>query len=441
MKKRAFSLFMAALLAVSMLTACGGEKEPSGNPAGTPGESGQTGTEDTGDKLVLTWQSWDPVSKYQPVLDAYKEVNPDVVINYEQISDYETKINTEAAGDALPDLLSCKVGNTQMFAEAGILEEINPEELKADASYNFGDFWETTLDYATYKGKMYGIPVDGGNYAWVYNKKIFEKLDLEVPEEGYTWDEFLDTCKLIMEHKEETGVNYATLINDYGIKTLLPYMWQNGVEYTNGDDTVSNLDAPQTVEAVKYIQELVDAGVIPPIEKLDEGSFPIVGMLNSGAIAMGRVALWEALKLEDSETLDWGIMHAPRGNDGTKGEVLYVNTISISSTSENKEAAMDFIKFATSEEGLRILLENTTDPQIAVRKSLKDVSVSQFAAEKNAGIFVDALEYCKWMPNVLTVNEQMDAASRQLDRIWYSGEDEETVLEDLAAEVNELLKK
>ena len=211
--------------------------------------------------------------------------------------------------------------------------------------------------------------------------------------------------------------------------------------YTNADDTVSNLDDPKTVEAVKYIQKLVDTGVIPPIEKLDEGSFPIVGMLNSGSIAMGRVALWEALKLEDSETLDWGIMHAPRGNDGTKGEVLYVNTISISSTSENKEAAMDFMKFATSEEGLRILLENTTDPQIAVRKSLKDVSVSQFATEKNAGIFVDALEYCKWMPNVLTVNEQMDAASRQLDRIWYSGEDVETVLRDLAAEVNELLKK
>ena len=106
MKKRVFSIFMAALLAVGMLTACGGTKESSEDPAGMPQESGQAGTEDTGDKLVLTWQSWDPVSKYQPILDAYKEVNPDVVINYEQISDYETKINTEAAGDALPDLLS-----------------------------------------------------------------------------------------------------------------------------------------------------------------------------------------------------------------------------------------------------------------------------------------------------------------------------------------------
>ena len=33
-----------------------------------------------------------------------------------------------------------------------------------------------------------------------------------------------------MANKEELGVDYATLINDYGLKTLLPYMWQNGVE-------------------------------------------------------------------------------------------------------------------------------------------------------------------------------------------------------------------
>ena len=195
------------------------------------------------------------------------------------------------------------------------------------------------------------------------------------------------------------------------------------------------------MEAVEYIKSLVDAGYIPPIEKLDEGSFPIVGMLNSGEIAMGRVALWEALKLEDSETLDYQIMHAPYGNDGAKGEVLYINTLGIASTSKNKEAAMEFVKYVTSEEGLRILLENTSDPQIAVRKSLKEVSISQFDESKNAGIFVDALEYCKWMPNVLSVNDQMNAASRELDRIWYEGEDVETVMTDLAAEVDEMLEK
>ena len=56
-------------------------------------------------------------------------------------------------------------------------------------------------------------------------------------------------------------------------------------------------------------------------------------------------------------------------------------------------------------------------------------------------VSLDALEYCKWMPNVLSVNDQMNAASRELDRIWYEGEDVETVMTDLAAEVDEMLEK
>ena len=392
-----------------------------------------------GEKLELKWQSWDPVSKYQPIIDAYAEVNPDVTVTYEQVSDYETKITTEAAADSLPDLISCKVGDTQMFGDAGILEPIDTDALAADEAYNFADFWETTLDYAVYDGVTYGIPVDGGNYAWVYNKKIFDQLGIEVPEEGYTWDEFDAVCQTIIDNKDEIGVEYATLVNDYGLKTILPYMWQNGVDYTTEDGTACNLGDPKTVEAVEYIQSLVDRGYIPAIEKLDEGSYPIVGMLNSGTIAMGRVALWEALLLEDNDAFEWELMHAPRGNNGDKGEVLYVNTIGIASTSKNKEAAFEFIKFATSEEGLKVFLENTSDPQIAVRKSLKDVSIAPFPAEKNAGIFVDALEYCTWLPNVLTVNDQLDAASRELDRIWYNDEDVATVMEELAEEVNGLL--
>ena len=40
-----------------------------------------------------------------------------------------------------------------------------------------------------------------------------------------------------------------------------------------------------------------------------------------------------------------------------------------------------------------------------------------------------------------SVNDQMNAASRELDRIWYEGEDVETVMTDLAAEVDEMLEK
>ncbi|WP_343248340.1 sugar ABC transporter substrate-binding protein [Diplocloster hominis] len=450
MKKQSkwMALLLVTAMAAAALMGCGDKKAGDTNDATTGNESAsnQEASAETkgesGDQLTLVWQSWDPVSKYQPVIDAYEKQNPNIKIEYQQVSDYMTKIFTEAASDELPDLLACQVGYTQEFADAGVLEEIQVEDLKADADYEFDDFWETTLDYAMYDGKYYGLPVDGGNYAWVYNKKIFDQLGITVPEEGFSWDEFVEVSKQIMEKKDEVGVNYATLVNDYGLKTILPYIWQNGSEYLNADGTASLLDDQKVIDAIQYIKDLYDVHkVMPTMEKLDEGSLPIVGMLNSGSIAMGRVALWEALKLEDSDKLDWQLMHAPHGNDGSKGEVLYVNTLSVASTSEHKEEAMDFLKFVTSKEGLKVFLENTSDPQISVRKSLKEVSIAPFDSSKNAGIFVDALEYCKWMPNILSVNDQITAVGRQLDRIWYDNEPAAEVMKDAVEEVNGLLKK
>ncbi len=75
-------------------------------------------------------------------------MRPDVTIEYEQVADYLTKIFTEASSDTLPDLIACQVGYTQQFADAGILEKIDTEKLKADKDFNFDDLWETTLSYA-----------------------------------------------------------------------------------------------------------------------------------------------------------------------------------------------------------------------------------------------------------------------------------------------------
>lgn len=389
--------------------------------------------------VTIVFQSWDPQSKYQPVLDAYHAMQSDIVVEYEQLPDYLTKIYTEAAAGELPDLISCQVGYTQEFADAGIIEEMDVEALKADADFNFADFWETTLDYASYEGKLYGLPVDGGNYVWVYNKKMLDEAGITVPEQGFSWDELVDVLKKLTVRDESGKVTrYATMFNDLGLKNYLPYIWQNGAEYLNADGSACMLDDPAAVEAIQWVKDLSAVhDVMPSFEKQNEGTLPIVGMLNSGAIAMGRVALWESLQLQDSDILEWMIMPAPYNK--TRGEILYVNTLSIATTSEKKEAALDFLKFICSEEGERILLEKTSDPQIACRKALKDVAISPLPEGKNAIIYMDSLDYCKWMPNVLTVNEQLDIATRELDRIWYAGEDVATVMKDITQQINALL--
>lgn len=400
----------------------------------------ETSAATVSEPVTIVWQSWDSYSKYEAAILAFEKQYPNINVEYEQVSDYLTKIMTEATSGELPDLISCKSGYTPIFADAGILAEIDVEALKADDSYRYDDFWETTYDYCTYEGTNYALPIDGGGYAWVYNEKMFDQLGIEVPAEGFTWTEFGAVCATLVENKDALGISYPTLINDYGYRTLYPWAMQNGAEYLNSDNTACLFNSEANLGAFAFLQELVEKGYTPPMEKLDEGTYPIVGMINSGEIAMGRVALWETTALEDSDAVTWQVMHSPRADDGKQGEILYINTIAIAADSEQKEAAMTFIKYITGEEGLSILLKGTSDPQTSVRKSLQELSISMFTEDKHMHIYNDALEYSSWIPNMVSYEDQLTLIEQQLDRIWYGGEEPVPVFENIEAGINEMLQ-
>lgn len=437
--KRALALLLCFVMLCAILVGCADKQAQTTSPEQSSNPSAETSAP-ADEKVTIVWQSWDSYSKYEAAILAFEDKYPNIDVEYEQVPDYLTKIMTEATSDELPDLLSCKSGYTPIFADAGILAELDVEALKADADYNYADFWETTYDYCTYQGVNYALPIDGGGYAWVYNEQMFDQLGIEVPAEGFTWTEFEEVCAKLLENKDALGISYPTLINDYAYRTLYPWAMQNGAEYLNADNTACLINSEETLGAFSYLQNLIEKGYTPPMEKLDEGTYPIIGMINSGEIAMGRVALWETTAMEDSENVTWQVMHSPRADDGTQGEILYINTIAMASTCEKQEAAMTFLKYITGEEGLSILLEGTSDPQTSVRKSLQELSISMFTEDKYMHIYNDALEYSTWIPNMVSYEDQLTFIEQQLDRIWYNGEDVAPVFEDIETGINEMLQ-
>ena len=118
---------------------------------------------DSGDKITLNWQSYDSYDKYEKVVEAFEKENPDIKIKFEEVSDFATKILTEATAGELPDLINCNTGTTALLADAGAIQRFDVEELKADEEYKFDDFWEAAEAYCTYEGDWYALPLDGGN--------------------------------------------------------------------------------------------------------------------------------------------------------------------------------------------------------------------------------------------------------------------------------------
>ena len=93
---------------------------------------------------------------------------------------------------------------------------------------------------------------------------MFDKCGIEVPEDGFTWDEFTEACKTLMEHKDELGIEYPTIINDLSsaIDTMYPWITEAGGNYLN-DDGTCGWNSDETVAAFEYVKSLVDEGYVP----------------------------------------------------------------------------------------------------------------------------------------------------------------------------------
>ncbi len=91
MKRKIISIFLVTAITASLVAGCGNSSN----------ETKKESKSDNDEKIILTWQSYDSYDKYEKIVNAFQKENPDIEIQYEEVSDFATKILTEAtAGDA-----------------------------------------------------------------------------------------------------------------------------------------------------------------------------------------------------------------------------------------------------------------------------------------------------------------------------------------------------
>lgn len=154
--KRIAALGVSAMMAASVLTACGGSG--SSTPASTPA-SGSTGGS-TGEEITLKVATWDNTSNpsVQNAVDAFMAANPNIKVELMDIpsADYTTKLTTMLNGGADMDAFFVKdADTTKSLADKGQLADLT-EYISADgvdlAAYN------GLAENFNYDGKQYGLP-------------------------------------------------------------------------------------------------------------------------------------------------------------------------------------------------------------------------------------------------------------------------------------------
>lgn len=166
------------------------------------------------------------------------------------------------------------------------------------------------------------------------------------PREGWSWDEFLETCQALTVFPEG-----AARPTQYGMsfENWMPFwvmwLWTNGGDVLSEDGTraTGHLDSQASIEAMQFLVDLsFTHHVAPSLTERDEiGQDPFL----KGDAAMDVKGHWWMIECR-ARRFDVGVTTLPT-NHREPVTVLYEAGLAITADAEHPEAAWEYIKYIT----------------------------------------------------------------------------------------------
>lgn len=383
--RKGIILSMVAALSLGLLAGCSG------------GSSSKTSKEAASKDDVKVWvQFSDETAEGKAWEQVVQNFNKKYKGKYKVVTEYiprsgsgggyEDKVNAAITTNSLPDVITLDGPNTAAYAKSKVITPLD-DYLKDN---NMEDVLDSIKQQGTYDGKFYAFGYSESNVGIYYNKKMFKEAGIDessLPtlKKPWTWDEFKAVSKKLKDHFKEAAIDFRLNSNDEMLPyAYMPLIWSNGGSVVNEDGTKAEgyFNSKESTQAVQFIQDLVKEGytTVSPVEKgFETGQYP---MVLSGS--------WTIADLQTNyKDIDFGILPYPVSNK-TKKLVSPSGSwqLAVTTKSNKKDAAAEFVKFATNTESSEILsLGNSVLP---IRKStienIKD-KVSEpmrFLMEQNA---------------------------------------------------------
>ena len=181
--------------------------------------------------------------------------------NFEEIPTtdaYNQKIKLLISSGDLPDIVFNGGNNiTELAAKSGKVADLTPY-FEKDPEWK-ALFDETSLEFNTVDGKIYGVPVSKEISYIYYNKELFEEAGIQAPDVAYaTWDEFFEVCDKL----KASGI--TPLGMDTADSGWLTNLWMSALIGTNGEsgnewmNTMypTDFNIPEVEEAAEMVQKM-----------------------------------------------------------------------------------------------------------------------------------------------------------------------------------------
>lgn len=317
----------------------------------TSGSSGSSGGSDNLSGTVTFWTAYNTVSPEMDTLNnhiipAFQKMHPKVTVKAQALpyDDLRQKLLTSIAGGETPDLVRADIIWVPEFADLGALAQL--DTAMSDFNKVKDQVYPGPMATNSYKGHYYGLPLDTNTRVLIYNKDLFQSAGIsDAPK---TLDEFKADCDKIKALGKADTYCYAE--GGTGTWSVLPWIWSAGGDITNADYTKATgyLNGKATVDAVTMLRDMLKNKTLSP-SILGNGlaTSDAIGKAQAGTILDGP---WmPPIFTKQFPDLKFGMAPVPAGAGGS-ASVVGGEDIVMFDKSQNKEAAMAFMRYMLTEE-------------------------------------------------------------------------------------------
>lgn len=327
-----FKKVMVSVTSLSVLALVGCNSNSDGN-----NESGSSSGE-TVELRFATWDNEDSLTFQEDLVREFNESQDGIEVKLEAYgSEFDTILTAGFGASDAPDVMY--MWNYPTYHQA--LEPLDSYIESEGADYK-NNFYDTTWNYNSIDGDIYGIPVGFTTHVLYYNKDLFDEAGVDYPTSDWTWDDIYQASSEISDLGDNIyGYVLPTTPDPYDFEMFL---WSNNGSYTDDEGTFSgNLNSPESIEVFEHFQGMLNDGVAVASEGSGRDE------ITSGTAAMIVNGSWEINALNNAG-INYGMVEIPSFNSRESVSILSSSGLSIAEESDNKDAAWEFVKFWTNEE-------------------------------------------------------------------------------------------
>ena len=383
--KRTLTLGVFALSSALVLSAC----------SGAGGSSSGGGSAASGGNVTLNLATVNngQMKDMEKLKTEYETANPGTKVNFQVMEegDLRSAVTADvASGAGQYDIVTIGAYETPQWGANGWLVDLT-EPLASDAAYDVNDLLPPVRVALTNDGKQYAVPFYGESSILMYNKEVLDKAGVTMPMNP-TWQQVSDAAKKVktadmsgicMRGKPGWGDLFAPLT------TVVQTFGGNWYDMS-WNATVSS---PEWKQAVSFYKTMLDeSGEADPVSY----SFnECLTSLKEGKSAMWADASVAASMLEAADSPVKGKMgyaHMPVNKTQESGWLWSWN-LAVPKSTKNQDAAIKFVKWATSKEYIKLVGEKIGWSNVppGSRTSTYDIPQYKEAAAAYAPITLDVM--------------------------------------------------